>query len=260
MTTTSDASGARVLAVQAYAKPAGYDKPAVRVLVVDDHVSFAEALSLSMAGRTDVECTGLATTIDEAVRSLEATPADVVLMDLTFPEGNGIDATRSITQRWGQTRVIVLTGNPEVSALASALAAGASGFISKASSLSDIIEAVTAAPRRGVFVVGASLEQMLREVYNPRDHGRARDGRADALTPREQEILALISEGVGTAGMAALLGISVHTCRGHIKNILVKLGAHSRLEMVATAARLGLVRGAMHKGAQRRPGSEAPEE
>jgi len=211
----------------------------MRVCVVDDHRSFADALALAMDHRDDLEYAG-GTSSPEGAPALVATAKpDVVVMDLGFPDGDGLALTRRILRSHPQTRVLILSGRVGQVELAGALAAGASGFLSKESPLEDIVGTIARRPASGFVVLGPSLDRMLREVVA----GEVPPAPPDAgLTGRERQILRLLSDGRTATGIATELRISVHTCRGHIKSILQKLGAHTQLEAVAIASRAGLVR------------------
>ena len=210
-----------------------------RVCVVDDHRSFADALALAMGGREDVEYAGGTASVDGAPALVAAARPDVVVMDLGFPDGDGLVLTRRIRRHFPQTRVIIVSGRVGQVELAGALAAGAAGFISKESPLEEIVGTIARRHGSGFVVLGPSLDRMLREVVA----GEVPPAQSDAgLTGRERQILRLLSDGRTAAGISAELRISVHTCRGHIKSILQKLGAHTQLEAVAIASRAGLVR------------------
>lgn len=211
----------------------------VRVCVVDDHRSFADALALAMDGRDDIEYAGGTASPEAAPALVAATRPDVVVMDLSFPDGDGLSLTRRIRRHHPQTRIVIVSGRVGQTELAGALAAGAAGFISKESALEDIIDTVARRPTSGFVVLGPSLDRMLRDVVA----GEVPPAHPDAgLTGRERQILRLLSDGRTASGIASELRISVHTCRGHIKSILQKLGAHTQLEAVAIASRAGLVR------------------
>ena len=211
----------------------------VRVCVVDDHRSFADALALAMDGRHDIEYAGGAYSVETAPALIAASRPDVVVMDLGFPDGDGLTLTRRIVRNHPHTRVLIVSGRVGQAELAGALAAGASGFISKESPLEDIVGTVARRPSSGFVVLGSSLDRMLRDVVSGEVAPPVPDS---GLTGRERQILRLLSDGRTASGIAGELRISVHTCRGHIKSILQKLGAHTQLEAVAIATRAGLVR------------------
>lgn len=210
-----------------------------RVLIVDDHAAFAEPLAAVLDLQDDMNCSGHASRCDEAVKMAEDLRPDVVLMDVQLPDADGIEGSRKIKEVSPGSRVLILTAYSDVDVMARAAAAGAAGFIPKETPLADILHAIRTARDGGMLVEGNSLSTLLahiRSVDEPRPASRAVD-----LTPREFEVLTLMGEGKDAQTIARALGITVLTCRGHIKKIHSKLGVHSQLEAVVTAMRLGLL-------------------
>ncbi|HEX9697155.1 MAG TPA: response regulator transcription factor [Actinomycetota bacterium] len=210
-----------------------------RVLIVDDHAAFAEPLAAVLGLQQDMECAGIAGRCDEAIKMAEELRPDVVLMDVQLPDDDGIDAAHRVKEVSPDSRVLILTAYSEVDVMARAAAAGAAGFIPKETALADILHAIRTARDGGMLVEGNSLTALLahiRSVDEPRPATTTIE-----LTPREFDVLALMGEGRDAQTIARSLGITVLTCRGHIKKIHSKLGVHSQLEAVVTAMRLGLL-------------------
>ena len=211
-----------------------------KVLLVDDHRLFAEALGMAISRHPDLACVGTSTTIEECLEAVEATAPDVILLDVRLPDGDGIDAIDAIRARQPGVRVVVMTGHTDVETMARAAAAGAGGFLPKESSIGAVLEAIRAARDGTMLVDGSTLSAILVRV------GRPPAGRGDAqvgssLTRRELDVLGLMGQGLDSHAVAARLTISLHTCRGYQKSILAKLDAHSQLEAVVIAARQGLI-------------------
>jgi DNA-binding NarL/FixJ family response regulator len=207
----------------------------IRVLVVDDHLTFAELLGVALAGQPDMTYVGHAATGEQALRLVAELRPDVVLMDVDLPDLDGIDATERLRANHPDTRVVVLTGNTEQTLVGRATAAGAAGFLTKNGPLGDVLNAVHTAHGGGMTVSSHLLTGLLRSAAAPTS------APAGGLTPREREVLTLMGSGLDARAMARQLGISVHTCRGHVKSVLGKLDAHSQLEAVAVATRRGLL-------------------
>ncbi|MFI8993870.1 response regulator transcription factor [Streptomyces sp. NPDC053542] len=211
-----------------------------KVLVVEDQRALADALELAIAAQPDLECVGAVGTV-EAALPLAAAGVDTVLMDIHLPGADGIEGTAALKAAHPEIRVLILTGDTDPAVLAAATAAGAAGFLSKASALSDILAAVRAPAGGPLLVESAALAALL----GPADGGR--NGQEEAaparLTAREREVLRLLGEGLSPRAIAERLVISRHTARGHVKNVLMKLGAHSQLEAVVAATRAGLLPG-----------------
>jgi len=212
----------------------------IRVLVVEDQQTLAGALQIALGAQPDMDCVGAVGTAQEAVALAAAASPDVVLMDIRLPSGaDGIEATRQVKTACPQVRVLILTADATPIQLAAAAAAGASGFLAKDSPFSAILAAIRA-PVDGKILVEqntmAALIESLDRVSAPPDSpmpGQAR------LTARERQVLALMGEGLDPQAIARRLVMSRHTARGHVKNILMKLGAHSQLEAVVIATRAG---------------------
>lgn len=211
---------------------------AIGVLVVDDHELFSEALSLLLQGRSDVRLLGAARAADEALALCEADPPDVVLMDVDLPGTDGIEATRRIRGACPETKVVVVTGLDDPAIVASAIAAGACGYVLKTRAPEEILDVVRRAAAGELVMPETHLAPVLAEL----EAGRGGPPNAvllRRLTPREGEILRALAAGDGIAEIAARLGISALTVQSHVKNILAKLGVHSRLEAVTLAWRTG---------------------
>jgi DNA-binding NarL/FixJ family response regulator len=213
-----------------------------RVLVVDDHEVFSDAVALLLAHQPDVELVGSARDADEAVRLVDVEPddrPDVVLMDLDLPDGSGILATRRIRELSPDSKVVVLTALQDPEVIADALAAGACGYVPKTRAVEELMDVVRRAaagelvmPERDLAPV---LEQLRSSQARPENEQLLR-----RLTPRETQILRYLAAGETTTQVAGHLGISALTVQSHVKSVLAKLGVHSKIEAVTLAWRLGL--------------------
>jgi DNA-binding NarL/FixJ family response regulator len=213
----------------------------VRVLIVEDHQTFAEALTLALEARPEIRCEGIAATVDEALDRLERRGADVVVMDVALPGLDGIEGTARVRASHPQTRVVVVTGHVDSAVLAAAVEAGASAFLPKDGPLSDLVEAILSPPGSGLMIGARTPLSVISEAMRPREPG-GREDSMRVLTPREVQVLTLLGQGLSPAAVAERLGITMHTCRGHIKSVLAKLEAHSQLEAVVLAWQRGLIR------------------
>jgi DNA-binding NarL/FixJ family response regulator len=239
-----DATDAAEAAPEAAASPQpalDVAPPLTRVLIVDDHRSFAEALVIAIDQLDDMCSIAAVASVSEAVACFESAPPDVVLMDIRLPDGDGIELTGRIRASWPDARVVILTGHTDVDVLARAATAGASGFLPKESSIGAVIRAIRTARSGEMLVEGTTLAAILGRVASPAAATGRAGGESVVLTPREQDVLLLMGQGMDPHAIAASLGISLHTCRGYQKAIMGKLGAHSQLEVVIVAARRGLL-------------------
>jgi DNA-binding NarL/FixJ family response regulator len=213
------------------------DDARITVLVVDDHQTFADLLAIALRAEPSLSYVGHAGTSAEARELVARLRPDVVLMDVQLPDSDGISTTEQLVAEHPQLRVVILTAHAEPSMVARAAVAGACGFLPKDGALRDVLQALRTA-HRGGMVVPAHL---LAGVLNASTERAARPAPTSMLTSREREVLQLMARGLDARAISGGLGISVHTCRGYVKSILAKLDAHSQLEAVMKAIRLGLL-------------------
>jgi DNA-binding NarL/FixJ family response regulator len=206
--------------------------PATRVLLVDDHEMVAHGLAAALGSEPDLEVVGAASSVAECVRMTADLRPDVVIMDLHLGDGDGIDATRQVRRIHPPASVVMLTGQPDDRILGEALAAGCSGLVAKQGRLDELLLAIRSAKTGGATIPRDMVASLVRPT--PKDDGVR-------LSAREREVLGLLADGEGTSDIAERLGLSLHTTRNHVRNLMTKLGAHSRLEAVLLAARAGLV-------------------
>jgi len=206
----------------------------IAVLVVDDHAMVAEAIVSTLGEQPDIHVVGWAHTVGEALAAAADTCPDVVVMDYRLPDGDGIDATRRLKADCPATEVVLLTGFADDATFSRALDAGCVGMVAKEHSVDELVAAVRAAGL-GQQSIGRAVAVKAPEL--PRE----RAGFAFDLTLREREVLQLLADGVSTDAIARRLVLSLHTVRNHIRNVLTKMGAHSRLEAVALAMQHGIV-------------------
>jgi DNA-binding NarL/FixJ family response regulator len=202
-----------------------------RVAVVDDHTTFSDLLCLALNAEDDLECVGTAADRVSTLALVKDIRPDIVVMDVQLGGEDGVEITAELTSHHADLRVVILTAHASRDLMRRAIAARACGLLPKNGALPDLLRTLRSA-RRGGFVVDPHLFQSLLE--KPEDP-------LPALTPRELMVLRQLASGKDTATVARQLGLSVHTCRGYVKSLLVKLDAHSQLEAVAIAIRRGIV-------------------
>jgi DNA-binding NarL/FixJ family response regulator len=207
----------------------------VRVVVVDDHEIVRTGLASILGLRDDLEVVALCGDAEEAVAAVERYRPDVVLMDVRLPGRSGIEACREITARWPATHVIMLTSYMDNALVASAVEAGASGYLLKKVAADDLFSSVLAVAHGGATLDPAAASAVLAQL---RETGRARTS-ADfgELSVRELEVLALLAEGRTNAGIADALNLSEKTVANHITTIFSKLGVTNRVEAATFAVR-----------------------
>lgn len=213
----------------------------IRVLIADDHRSFAEALKTVIDLERGLVVTEVVTDGRSAVDKVAVERPDVVLIDVEMPEMDGIAATREIKRLFPDARIVVLATDDDEVTLARAVEAGASGVVSKVRPVSEVADAVRAAFAGRSAFDPQEVERMLAELGDLRQEDAEARTRVERLTPRQIEILQRMADGLSPEEMAGELGISRHTLRTHVQNILTKLGVHSKLQALAVAIRFGKV-------------------
>jgi DNA-binding NarL/FixJ family response regulator len=204
------------------------------VVVIDDHQVFAELLAMALEVESGFVCVGHAQTIESGLAMVDELLPDIVLMDVRLSDGDGIAATAELTQRYPLLRVVVLTAFMDRQLLQRAAAAKACALLPKDGELAAMLRSLHTA-KRGTFVVSPEI---LSSTMVPT---RREAHQVPTLTRREQEVLQMLAVGLEPRVIAAEIGISIHTCRGYIKSLLAKVGAHSQLEAVAIAVQHGLL-------------------
>ena len=208
-----------------------------RLLLADDHRMLRDGLRLSLE-EAGFEVAGEAGNGEEAVRMAERLRPDVVLMDVTMPVLDGIEATRLLRRRVPEARVVMLTMHGDSDVMARAIQAGAVGYVVKDSSTDEVVAAVrTAAGGEGALSPQLA-SSMLAEVQ------RATNGHGNeaGISPREEEVLQLVADGLSLPEVAAKLYISVKTVKNHLASIYAKLDARDRTQAVLRAVRMGIIR------------------
>jgi DNA-binding NarL/FixJ family response regulator len=227
------------------------------VLIVEDQQVLASALEIAIGTQPDMDCVGTAATVDHALTQVALHPPDVVLMDIQLPGIDGIEGTRRIKAIHPDANILILTAGATPVRLAAAAAAGACGFLAKDGPFSDILAAIRNPMPGKMLIEGAALHQLISHIPGPPQappparepaaetgvHKPAPTAQAVRLTAREQEVLGLMGEGLDPSAIAERLVLSVYTARGHVKNVMMKLGAHTQLEAVVIAIKSGVLPG-----------------
>ena len=217
-------------------------KDSIEIIIADDHRVFAEALRIAVDLETDIDVVGVAADGEEAVRLAEEKHPDVVVIDAEMPGMDGIQATKQIKRAHPGTRVVVLTGRESDLVVARAVEAGASGTISKGNPLADVSQAIRMAHAGEALIDQDEIVRILHQLRRRRAGDASGRERVERLTRRETEILQLMADGYNPEQISTQLGMSPHTLRTHVQNVLTKLGVHSKMEALAYAIRYGKVR------------------
>jgi two-component system nitrate/nitrite response regulator NarL len=214
----------------------------IRVLLVEDHASFRQALAFMLEREPGFEVAEQVGSLAEA-RELDGETlenVEVAIVDLALPDGDGLDLIEDFSSQ-PRTMTLVLSASLEPGRFARAVEAGASGVLHKSTPIKDIVEAVRKLRAGEALLSPAEVVEMLRLVGRERQEEHAARQAVERLTPREKEVLQALAEGLESREIAEKLNVTVETERTHMVNILHKLGVHSRLQALVFAARHGVV-------------------
>lgn len=212
----------------------------IRILLADDHTILRAGLRMMLNAQPDMEVIGEAQDGKQAINATMHLQPDIVLMDITMPDMNGIEATRQIKRVAPEVKVLVLTMHENDEYVFQALRAGASGYILKEAADTELITALHVL-RSGQFYLSPSAQSVIVGDYLQRVHTGEEKDSYNNLTEREKEILKLVAEGYTNNQIAERLVISPKTVDTHRTHVMDKLNLHSRAELVKYAMRRGLL-------------------
>jgi len=214
----------------------------VKVLIVDDHTVFCEALSSLLTIKGEVDVVGIASNAEDAFKKVKQLNPDVVLMDIELKDSDGIQTTRIIKEKHPDTEVIILTMHTDEQYLLEAIQAGAKGYILKDFPSSLLLEAIKYVAEGKSLFDPTSSSRVLNELKLLLNKKRQLTEEKDSsLSKREVEILKLIAEGYTNKEIAQKLYLSEHTVRNHISNIFLKLNCNTRAKAVLEAFKKKLI-------------------
>jgi len=209
---------------------------------VDDHPVIREGIKAIISASPGFEVVGEASSAAEAVKKAKQIRPDLVVADVSLPDKSGIQLTQNLTGLFPDLRVVMLSMHSKIEYIAQAFQAGAKAYVVKASAAGKLIQALEAVASGENYLDGSvsgAVIQRLVELPDP--ERRSGDDAYANLTPREQEVMRLLAEGLSAKQIADKLFISPKTVENHRANLMGKLNVHTTLDLVRYAARLGLI-------------------
>lgn len=210
----------------------------IRVLLADDHAIVRDGISAVVARCKDIEIVGQVVDGKQAIDAVARLRPDVVLMDITMPVMNGLEATREIRKQFPATRVLVLTQHENKEYIMPLLQAGAVGYISKRARAQEVLQAIRTVHTTGAYLPPEIASRVVTALAESQD---ANATNSILLTEREIQIVRLIAEGLSSRQIAERLSISVKTVDTHRSNIMEKLGVRNSAELIKYAIREGIL-------------------
>ena len=217
------------------------DEP-IRVLVVDDHGMFTDALEMLLAAEDGIESMGAVATGERMMELCERECPSVVLMDMDLPGMDGIEATERLLRICPEAQVVAITALQSGDVMARAIQAGATGFVPKTQAADHLVDVIRKAAAGEIVLPAEDTASALIRLHDLQERQLQVRKLTEQLTEREIEVLQAIADGLSTDEIGRQMFISPHTVQSHVRSILTKLGLRSKLEAVVFGLREGIIR------------------
>ena len=212
------------------------------IMIVDDHRLFREGLKVIIERSHNYEVVAEAGNGREAVRMAKKLKPNVALVDISLPDQSGIELTRDLIRFSPKTRIMIVSMHSRIDYIVGAFRAGATGYVIKESASDKLLQGISSILKGDYFMDTSVSQKVVKKLVGlQKEETRISDNRYDTLTPREQEIMVLVAEGLSTNEISERLFISPKTVENHRSNILRKLDLHSTIELARYAAKLGII-------------------
>ena len=216
------------------------DKVNIKILIADDHQILRDGLRLLLEKTPDIEVIGEAGNGEEAITRAKELLPDIVLMDITMPGLSGLDAAKQILKWNPDIKILLLSVHESDEYLAEMLNIGLVGYILKTASGREVVSAIRAVYKGDIYL-DPSITRMLVQEYARIANARKPNSHYDVITNREKEILMHIADDKKNREIAGIMGLKIRTVQAHRTNLMDKLGAHDRTELVKYAIRKGII-------------------
>jgi two-component system response regulator NreC len=213
----------------------------IRVMIVDDHAILRAGLRMLVNAQADMEVVSEASDGEKAIQVVQESKPDVTLLDLTMPRVSGMRALQEITRNCRETRVLVLTMHDDPAYLRSALAAGASGYLLKRAVDSELIAAIRAVHRGGIFVDPRLASILVQDVLAKKGTKAGSTQTTNILSDRELQVLGLVARGYTSAQIAKQISVGVKTVETYRSRFAEKLELRTRADVIRFAVQMGLL-------------------
>jgi DNA-binding NarL/FixJ family response regulator len=213
----------------------------ISIMLVDDHAVFRKALSFVLAHQEDMRVVAQAGTLREARETLRDQPVDIAVVDLSLPDGDGVDLIRDLRRANPHAAILVLSASDRRRDFARAVEAGASGICQKTADVTEVLSAIRRLAQGEALLGPTEIIDYLRMAGEERQRDWAAQGRLSQLTRREREVLIALADGLSDKEIGERLAVSPETIRSHMVSIFAKLNVESRLQALLFAMRHGAI-------------------
>lgn len=211
------------------------------VMIVDDHPLFREGVKSLLGRHSSHEVVAEATTGEEALAKVAELKPDIVIMDISLPDSNGLDVTCAIRRTLPRTRVVILSVHLRVDFITRAFQSGASGYITKESASERLLECLESVSKGDLYMDPILHTAIVQNVMKSSAQKSVTHPCYSSLTPRELEVLRFLAEGLSAKEVAGKLYVSPKTVENHRSKIMKKLDLHTAVELVRYAAKFGMI-------------------
>jgi len=212
------------------------------IIIIDDHPLFREGLKTIISRDDRFKVIGEAGSGHEGLEITKKLKPDLVIVDISLPDQSGIQLTRDLRRLFSETKILIVSMHSKIDYIAEAFQAGATGYVVKESASERLLQGLKSVVK-GDYYLDSSVSHAVVEnlMKSPLKAAKITDADYASLTPREQEVMRFLAEGLSSKAVAEKLFISPKTVENHRANIMSKLGLHSTIELVRYAAKLGLI-------------------